>query len=319
MPRPNFGNAVKQRALQFFTVLVDFANDELDIDESRLDSLQREIQLNWQTEKRCVIRTKVRHLENLISLTGSKLNSEQIKEAIKCLTDFLEIVEDNRASKGGSETWHFTLILWHDRFDRSANINRFNLEWDRHKSPQSRSSSDLIAPETDEWLELVRSSLSTQQFHRITTNPLMVEDRLKFNLDEVYVPLGLIERRRVTIFEGQDGIDAGEEEIGANNIPDLDRLLTKLVANPELNRISIIGEPGSGKTTCLQKLAVGLLDLQLLPIWISLADLQGETLEKYLLQDWLKIATRKMNIDPKLQQNLAAQFERGRVDRKSVV
>jgi predicted NACHT family NTPase len=51
----------------------------------------------------------------------------------------------------------------------------------------------------------------------------------------------------------------------------------------------------------------------LLPIWISLADLQGATLENYLLQDWLKIATRQIAIDPKQQQDFAAQFTRGRV------
>jgi HEAT repeat protein len=313
MPRPNFGNAVKQRTMQFFTVLVDFANDELDIDERRLEVLQREIQLNWQTEKRCGIRTKVRYLEDLTKSAGVILTGEQIKESIKCLTDFVEIIEDNRASKGGSETWHFTLNLWHDRFDRVTNINRLDLEWDLRKSPQNKTGSDSIAPGKDDWLNLVRSSLSAQQYHRITTNPLMVEDRLKFSLDEVYVPLGLMERRRVTIFEGQDGIDGGEEEIETSSVPDLDRLLAQLVANPEPNRIGIIGEPGSGKTTCLQKLAAGLLDLQLLPIWISLADLQGETLENYLLQNWLKIATRQINIDPKLQQDFAAQFERGRV------
>jgi Effector-associated domain 4/NACHT domain len=313
MPRPNYGNAVKQRTVQFFTVLVDFANDELDIDERRWENLQREIQLNWQTEKRCVIRTKVRYLEDLAKLAGMIITGEQIKESIKCLTDFVEIIEDNRASKGGSETWHFTLNLWHDRFDRVANINRLDLEWDRRKSPRNEINNDLITPVADYWLELVRSSLATQQYHRVTTNPLMVEDRLKFNLDQVYVPLGLMERRRVTILDGQDRNDGGEEEIGVNNIPDLDRFLTQLVANPASNRIGIIGEPGSGKTTCLQKIAAGLLDLQLLPIWISLADLQGETLENYLLQDWLKIATRKMNIDSKLQQDFAIQFERGRV------
>jgi Effector-associated domain 4/NACHT domain len=311
MPRPNYGNAVKQRAVQFFTVLVDYANDELDIEERRWESLQREIPLNWQTEKRCVIRTKIRYLEDLTRLAGAVLTGEQIKESIKCLTDFLEIIEDNRASKGGSETWHFTLNLWYDRFDRAANIHKFDTEWDRRKSPQNRN--DRIAVTTDEWWELVRSSLAAQQYHRLTTNPLMSGDRLKFSLDDVYVPLGLMERQRVTIFEVQEGIDDRGEEIGTNTIADLDRLLAQLFTNPEPNRIGIIGEPGSGKTTCLQRLAAGLLDLQLLPIWISLADLQGATLENYLLQDWLKIATRQIAIDPKLQQDFAAQFARGRV------
>ena len=70
MPRPNYGNAVKQRAVQFFTVLVDYANDELDIDDRQLESLQRDIQLHWQTPKRCVVRTKVRYLEQLTKLAG---------------------------------------------------------------------------------------------------------------------------------------------------------------------------------------------------------------------------------------------------------
>jgi Effector-associated domain 4/NACHT domain len=315
MPRPNYGNAVKQRTVQFFTVLVDYANDELDADERQLESLQRDIQLHWQTSQRCVIRTKVRYLEQLAKLAGTALTGEQIKEAIKCLTDFLEIVEDNRASKGGSETWHFTLNLWYDRFDRAANLDRFSREWDGRKSPQPAIDSQPAVANLDYWWELVRSSLNTQQYQRITTNPLMGEERLKFSLAEVYVPLDLMERQRATMFEVQGGIDSNGEEIGAHSIGDLDldRLLVRLVANSEPNRIGIIGEPGSGKTTCLQKLAAGLLDLQLLPIWISLADLQGKTLEDYLLQDWLKLATRQIAIAPQLQQDFAAQFERGRV------
>ncbi|WP_309731020.1 NACHT domain-containing protein [Chamaesiphon sp. OTE_75_metabat_556] len=316
MPRPNYGNAVKQRTVQFFTVLVDYANDELDIDDRLLESLQRDIQLHWQTPKRCVVRTKVRYLEQLTKLVNATLTGEQIKEAIKCLTDFLEIVEDNRASKGGSETWHFTLNLWHDRFDRAANLDRLGQEWDYRKSPQNAPQSAIesqAVATTDYWWELMRSSLTAQQYQRITTNPLMGEDRLKFSLEEVYVPLDLRERQRETMFEVQTDLDRVGEENSANSIGDIDCLLTRLITNPEPNRIAIIGEPGAGKTTCLQKLAAGLLERKLLPIWISLADLQGETLTDYLLQDWLKLATRQIAIDSKLQQDFAAQFESGRV------
>ncbi len=344
MPRPNYGNAVKQRTTQFFTVLLDYANDELDGDERQLENVRQDIQLNWQTEKRYTMRTKVRYLERLVQLAGIELSSEQIKESIKCLTDFLEIIEDNRTSKGGSETWHFTLNLWYDRFDRAANLQKFEIEWDRRKSPQSLAGVGVDTATTDEWWELVTSSLTARQYYRITTNPLMVEDRIKFSLEEVYVPLGLMERSPDPIFEVRDSlallgrqtlrerdatrwrsrserrterlhqpIDDSGEEIGQKIVPDPDRLLAQLVSNSEPNRIGIIGEPGSGKTTCLQKLAAGLLDLQLLPIWISLADLQGENLETYLLQDWLKLATKKIAIEPKLQQDLVAQFQTGRV------
>ena len=123
----------------------------------------------------------------------------------------------------------------------------------------------------------------------------------------------------MTIFDERERIDNGGEEVGTDTSDRVDlavtedRLLAQLVTNSEPNRVAIIGEPGSGKTTCLQKLAAGLLDRELLPIWISLADLQGETLENYLLQDWLKIVIRQINIDPKLQQDLVTQFKLGRV------
>jgi hypothetical protein len=314
MPRPNYGNAVKQRAMQFFTVLVDYANDELDCEERQLDNLQRDIQLHWQTEKRCVVRTKVRHLEQLARLAGCELTADRIKESIKCLTDFLGIIEDNRPSKAGSETWHFTLNLWHDRFDRSANLHRFETEWEQRKSPKYPTVESTVsiasnAPQSIDWFELIRSSLTTQQYQRITTNPLMIGNELKFSLEEVYVPLGLLERQPLTIFDRSDEGEAMEPK----TIPDLDRLLSQIIDNPTPNRIGIIGEPGAGKTTCLQKLAAGLLDRQLLPIWISLADLQGESLETYLLQDWLKIATKKVMISAELQQDLADRFAEGKV------
>ncbi|MGA1409103.1 MAG: NACHT domain-containing protein, partial [Prochlorotrichaceae cyanobacterium] len=45
--------------------------------------------------------------------------------------------------------------------------------------------------------------------------------------------------------------------------------------------IIVIGEPGAGKTTLLQKIATELPDA-LLPVWVSLADLQGYDLDQYL-------------------------------------
>jgi hypothetical protein len=249
MPRANYGNAVKHRAVEFFTVLLDYINDELDLDDRRLELLRRDVRFNWQTDKRCAIRTKVRHLEDLCHVSGSNLTNEQIKEAIKCLSDFLGIIEDNRTSKGGSETWHFTLMLWYDRSDRAANLHKFTTTWDERKSGRGRV--DVVEKELppDRWTEIVRASLVAQHYQRLTTNPLMDRDRLKFSLDDIYIPLGLILAAEIEATEDTtpERLSQQTTAITAQIVPDLDRLLTQLLAHPEPNRIAIVGEPGAGK------------------------------------------------------------------------
>ncbi|MCT7958507.1 NACHT C-terminal alpha/beta 1 domain-containing protein [Laspinema palackyanum] len=59
----------------------------------------------------------------------------------------------------------------------------------------------------------------------------------------------------------------------------------------EKKKIAIIGEPGVGKTTLLQKLAFWLLqETDDLVIWVSLAELGGQSLGEYLEEKWLKEA-----------------------------
>jgi hypothetical protein len=313
MPRRNYGNAVKQRTLRFFTLLLDFANDELEGDESGLENLQRSIQINWQSDRQLIVRTKVRYLVNLTKYAAQPLTSTQIKEAIDCWIDFLKLGADNRTSKQGSEVWHFTINLWYSRRDRGANIDRFNSEWEQRK--EGKSTEPIV---TDFWYELVKNSLQAQAYDRLTTNSLMATTGLTFNVDRVYVPLGLVERKPLTLRAEEEGdaIAFGAPQ-GAIAINDVDEFLRRFVANFRPTRIAIIGEPGSGKTTFLQRLAIGLLEreteIKILPIWISLADLQHKNLENYILEDWLKIATKQIAIASEMQADLVAQFNTGRV------
>jgi predicted NACHT family NTPase len=80
-------------------------------------------------------------------------------------------------------------------------------------------------------------------------------------------------------------------------------------------RIAVIGEPGAGKTTLLQSIAFWLLkDKSLgLPIWISLADLKGKTLEQYLLETWLKNALEVVRVTPEQENALLELFKNNRV------
>ncbi|MBN8560761.1 MAG: HEAT repeat domain-containing protein [Leptolyngbya sp. UWPOB_LEPTO1] len=321
MARPSYGPEAKKRSLHLFTTLLDYANDELDCDEVALDGLRSQIQTHWQTEQRLVVRTKVRFLEALTNLAKSPLNGEQIKEALRRFEDFLEILDDNRPNKGGSEVWHFTLNLWHKRSDRPANLRQFEQEWEKRRPQKSKqvTGEEPIEPEAsgadrqDFWWQLCRNSLELQQYERLTINPLTVSDGMTFNLDELYLPLGLIERKqrhrkadRSSVGSPVEDGDEPEDTLSLEEFFDRLRSLEK-------QRIAIVGEPGAGKTTLLQKIAVWLLEQGVLPIWISLADLQGATLENYLLQDWLKQATGKISVPLELQEAFAQQFEQGRV------
>ncbi|WP_254566995.1 hypothetical protein [Oscillatoria sp. HE19RPO] len=65
--------------------------------------------------------------------------------------------------------------------------------------------------------------------------------------------------------------------------------------------IAIIGEPGSGKTTRLQKIADWILEQDLgLPIWVSLADLTQATITQYIKEIWLT-QTKSLTIDELIQ------------------
>ncbi|WP_199300042.1 NACHT domain-containing NTPase [Trichocoleus sp. FACHB-262] len=332
MARLSYGPEVKKRSQQLLAVLLDYANDELDCDDVALDGLRSQIQAHWQTEQRLVVRTKVRFLEALTRIVVPPLTGEQIKEALRRLEDFLELLEDNRPNRGGSETWHFTLKLWHPRRDRKANLERFEQEWEQRRSQKSKQSTQKSTTqdaevavieangdesETDMWWQWCQDVLEAQQYQRLTTNPLTMGDGVAFELDEVYVPLGLVERKQHERRDTEVRVDQGsklyEAEEGDTAQFALEQFLEQLQQPGSAKRIAIAGEPGAGKTTLLQKLASWLLDQRALPIWISLADLQGASLEQYLLQDWLKAATRKVTVSTELQEALGAQFNQGRV------
>jgi hypothetical protein len=345
MARPSYGPEAKKRSLHLFTALLDYANDELDGDEGALNALRPQIQVHWQSEQRLVVRTKVRLLESLTKLANIPLNGEQIKEALRRFEDFLAILDDNRPNKGGSEVWHFTLNLWYKRSDRTANLNRFEQEWEQRRPLKSKQVAGKGMGEVGEigeigeigevgrnhgaltanseartldipWLQICRDSLEAQQYQRLTTNPLTITNGITFDLHELYLPLGLVERKRHRSERSRlpNQTEAFEEadESDLDSLLSVEELFHRLQSS-EQHRVAIVGEPGAGKTTLLQKIASWLLDRQMLPIWISLADLQGATLENYLLHDWLKQATRRISVSPELQEALADQVRQGRV------
>lgn len=147
-------------------------------------------------------------------------------------------------------------------------------------------------PKGINWRQVCRDMLEAQNQRRLTTNPLTAGDGVAFELDEIYVPLGLVERKQ----QRRVGDDVSPEQGSRIYEPEIADEITKTFQQDEFfeqvlrtgrsRRIAIIGEPGAGKTTLLQKIAAWVLaNTEDVPIWISLADLQGKTLKAYLLQN----------------------------------
>ena len=142
MARPNYGPQVKQRTKRLLAALLAYANQDLaEPDVVRL-------QLNWQTDRQLVVRTKVRYLVYLTTQDAyeGQLTPEQIRESLKRLQDFLGILEDNRPVTQGSEDWHFTLKLWHRRRDVAANLAKLDEEWERLRPLKSHQATQTTAP-----------------------------------------------------------------------------------------------------------------------------------------------------------------------------
>lgn len=328
MARASYGLEAKKRSQHLLGLLLAYANDAMDCDESALDALRPQIQTRWLNEYRLVVRTKIRFLQALTTLISGDipLNAEQIKESLKRFADFLEILEDNRPSRSGSETWHFTLNLWHKRQDIAANLQQFNHEWECRRSEKSQpvvakpqATLEQTATLSLDWQQICRADLELNNIQRLTTNPLTIADGLSFALNQVYVSLGLVEQKQRSRYRGdvtpQNGSRLYEpDDTEVTQTFDHDEFIQQIIQAKHSKRIAIIGEPGAGKTTLLQKIATWILNNTTdLPIWISLADLQGKSLEQYLIQDWLPAATRKLRVSAEVEEEFCQQFNQGRV------
>lgn len=170
------------------------------------------------------------------------------------------------------------------------------------------------------WRQVCQDMLEAQNQRRLTTNPLTAGDGVAFELDEIYVPLGLVERKQRDQRLGDVSPEQGSRLYEAEAHDEIvqtfqqNEFFEQVLRSGRSRRIAIVGEPGAGKTTLLQKIAVWVLEnTEDIPIWISLADLQGKTLEQYLLEDWLKTATRKVRVTEAMQDALGELFNSKRV------
>ncbi|MDY6784379.1 MAG: NACHT domain-containing protein [Cyanobacteriota bacterium] len=149
------------------------------------------------------------------------------------------------------------------------------------------------------WREICRQNLAQQK--QLTVSPLTSAHGVAPELDKIYVPLALIERKppkpaskdKTEEKEEEEKLIPIEENCFFENV-----LRREQSKNSQGRRIAIIGEPGSGKTTRLQKIADWILEKDLgLPILISLGDLTQPTITHHIEEIWLKKNGQSIKID----------------------
>jgi predicted NACHT family NTPase len=175
------------------------------------------------------------------------------------------------------------------------------------------------------WQQVSRSLLN-EQIQRLTTNPLTHAEGIAYQTEQVYVPLGLVERKKVSrrgedVSPEQGSLLYEETEITRKFEHEdfLEQVLHRGQSpKSQGKRIAVIGEPGAGKTTLLQQMARWVAEniAGAIAIWVSLADLQGRSVEDYLLKQWLPAAVQQQGraeASTKVKDAFVAQFRAGRV------
>ncbi|MBD2179605.1 HEAT repeat domain-containing protein [Aerosakkonema funiforme] len=171
------------------------------------------------------------------------------------------------------------------------------------------------------WREVSQNALAERQ--KLTTNPFTTGDGLEFTFDDIYVPLGLVEKVKKEKRPGEVSPEEGSQLYQSEEVTRTyknDEFFAQVLKQGQSpksqgRRLAVTGEPGAGKTTLLQKIAqwVATETEQDVAIWVSLADLQGRNVEDYLLQKWLKDALGAVRVTPEMEEALALLFKSGRV------
>lgn len=175
------------------------------------------------------------------------------------------------------------------------------------------------------WQACCRAMLGLAAHTRLLNNPL-TNDELGFELEEIYIPLGLVERTKPERRRDNVSPEQGSQLYQ----PEPEYKVTKIFQQQEFfdqvlrqgqspksqgRRLVFIGEPGAGKTKLLHKVGDWVLDntTEDVPIWISLADLQGKSLEAYLRENWLEKAMETVRLPGGTTETFEQLFQSGKV------
>jgi HEAT repeat protein/GTPase SAR1 family protein len=242
--------------------------------------------------------------------TDRKANA--IQDILDCLKDLDILVEKTINGKPTVKThgfWKFSLKLKHQT-KTEENLKLIQERWKLKIGSITTNTSDETFISKDKflnWREICSQNLAQQK--QLTTNPFTNAYGVTPQLDEIYVPLAIVERKPPKPPSRNQPEEKEEEKL----IPIAEERFFEDVLRQGKSQISqgrkiaIIGEPGSGKTTRLQKIADWILEPDQedlgFPIWIDLADLENQDICQYLENKWLpkcKGGVKRSDLEPQI-------------------
>jgi len=167
-----------------------------------------------------------------------------------------------------------------------------------------------------------------QERQKLTTNPLTYAEGVTFDLPDIYIEMGLVERKKQPKHNHNQNISPEQgsglyQETEITQKYEHNEFLKQVFHNKDTKksqgkRIAIIGEPGAGKTTLLQKIASYLSqeNSKSIIIWVSLAELENGKLRDYLDKTWLRNASERSGISEskeEIKNDFIAQFNQDKV------
>jgi predicted NACHT family NTPase len=237
------------------------------------------------------------------------------------LTNICNVLENNgcklpQRGKGIRDIWKNAYHwLWNEKYP----------EWKKTQLVSSFSTQENIKIEKEIIIKPENCQIMTEHIiKRLTTNPLTDRDGINFNLDDIYVPLGLYEKvKKPRINKNSEGAELYhqlEQYEVTRKFEKNDEFFREVLVNQKSpksqgSKIAIIGEAGAGKSTQLQKIATWIFKQndQDVVIWVSLADLKDKTLKEYLLQDWLENVFKVAIVTEEMETALTNLFNSGKV------
>ncbi|SKB13715.1 PBS lyase HEAT domain protein repeat-containing protein (fragment) [Planktothrix sp. PCC 11201] len=236
-----------------------------------------------------------------------------IQDILDCLKDLDILVEETIKGKPTVKThgfWKFSLKLKHQTAEIKDNLKVIEERWQIKIGSIATKTSDETFRSKNKflnWREICSQKLAEKKF----TTKVFQRYGAELQLDKNYVRLAIVEQKLPKSLSRNQQEEKEEEK----PIPIAEECFFEEVLRQGKSQISqgrkiaIIGEPGSGKTTRLQKIADWILkpdqeDLGF-PIWIDLADLKNQNICQYLENEWLpkcKGEVKLSDLEPQISQ-----------------